>query len=210
MTSGMMKVNKIIRTLLWITLTVLFSSVAVADNKGLVSVLNKLSAIQKISMTFTEIKTYSLLNEQIKLSGQLEYTAPDTLIKKTTQPEAEYFKVTGDTLTIKKADGEEHELLLSNYPLIEVFVEAYRGVLSGNLGKLKQYYDVEFVETLPSGQHRNESKWIIKLTPTDEEALEYIDVITVEGLGSTVKKVVTLESGGDKSVLNINNPVSKK
>ncbi len=210
MISGMMKINKITQILLWITLGFLFSSLAVADNKGLLLVLNKLSANQKTTAEFVEIKTYSLLNEQIKIGGQLEYIAPDTLIKKTIKPEAEYFKVIGDTLTIKKADGEENELLLSNYPLVEMFVEAYRGVLSGNLRKLEQYYEVEFVEAIHAGQRKNESTWTIKLTPTDEEALEYIDMIIVDGSGGIVNKVTTLESGGDKSVLTIKNPVSKK
>lgn len=203
MTSGMMKLNNIVQTLLWVTLGVLFSSVVVADNKDLNFVLNKLSVIKKISAEFVEIKTYSLLNETIKLTGQLEYIAPDILIKKTTYPDAEYFKVSGDLLTIKQADGEEYALLLSSYPLIEMFVEAYRGVLSGNLRKLEQYYDVKFSSGAQSG-------WTIKLTPTDEEALEYIDVIIINGIGSTVNKVSTLEPGGDRGVLTIKKPASKK
>ncbi len=210
MTSGMMKINKIIRIRLWPALAILFSSVAVADNKQLEDVLDQLSSVSEVFATFTEIKTYSLLNEKIKLSGQLEYIAPDTLIKKTTQPEAEYLKVTGDTLIVKKTEGEEQQLLLSNYPLIEVFVEAYRGVLSGNLRKLEQYYAVEFVDTLPSGQQENKLKWVIKLTPTDEEVLEYIQTIIIDGAGETINKVTTLESGGDKIVLTIKNPVTKK
>ncbi|VAW92608.1 hypothetical protein MNBD_GAMMA23-2441 [hydrothermal vent metagenome] len=206
----MMKTNKISQALLWITLGALFHSMVTADNKGLSLVMEKLSAIQRTTAEFTEIKTYSLLNEQIKLSGQLEYVAPDTLIKKTIKPEAEYFEVTGDALTIKKLDGEEHNLLLSNYPLIEIFVEAYRGVLSGNLKKLKQYYGVEFIETSQLGGVNNEAFWTIKLTPTDEEALEYIDVIIVDGVGGAVNKVTTMESGGDKSVLSIDTLASKK
>jgi len=210
MTSGMMKINKIIIILLWPAIAILFSSVAVADNKQLEDILDRLSSAQKISATFTEIRTYSLLSDKIKLSGQLEYIAPDTLIKKTTQPEAEYLKVTGDTLTIKKIEGEEQQLLLSNYPLIEIFVEAYRGVLSGNLRKLEKYYDIELVDALSSGQQENKLKWVIKLTPTDEEALEYIQTIIVDGVGETINKVTTLESGGDKTVLIIKNPVTKK
>lgn len=202
MTSGMMKINKMLRIFLLLIAGTLFSTIVVAENKDLMLVLDKLSNIKKSTAAFVEVKNYSLLNEEIKLDGNLEYIAPDILIKKTLNPEPEYFKVTGNELQIKKADGEEYDLLLTDYPLVEMFVEAYRGILSGNLEKLEQYYKVEY-----SGSN---IAWSIKLIPTDEEAREYIDTIIVDGIGTEVNKITTIEPGGDKTVMFIKNKSGKK
>ncbi len=206
MISGMMKINKIIRIYLClagILFSILFTNIAAAENKGLEAVLNKLSTIKKSIATFKEIKTYNFLNEDIKLTGQLEFIAPDTLIKKTIKPEPEYFKVTGNNLFIKKEDGKEHDLLLTDYPLVEIFVAAYRGILSGNLTKLQQYYDIKYTETSRNKSHKKKSSWMITLIPLDEDAQNYIELIKINGTDAAINKITTIESGGDKSVMFI-------
>jgi len=202
MISGMMKINRNFYILSIFLSAMALPTISIAENNDLMRVLEDLASVKQSTSEFTEIKEYGFLNEKIKLTGQLKYIAPETLIKKTIYPKAESFKVTGNELMIQQADGTEHKLLLTNYPVIEVFIEAYRGVLSGNLRKLNNYYRLEYVATGTS--------WKIKLTPIDNDALEYIEIIIVEGVGSNINKVTTIESGGDKSVLTIKNTESIK
>ncbi len=207
MTSGMMKRNNLLRLLFIILL--LFSGKLIAGDNGLVMVLKRLASVHEITAEFQEVKTYSLLNEEIKSEGQLDYIAPDILIKKTIRPAVEYFKVTGDTLYIKKADGEEHDLLLSNYPLVATFVEAYRGVLSGNIDKLRSYYEIDFSQQHKTIKDRTVLVWNMNLTPIDEEAQELIEVVRVEGIAANIHRIEIVESGGDKSVMQIKNQTFK-
>lgn len=167
------------------------------EDRELSSVLERLANIKQSNSSFVEKKSISFIDSDIQLSGTLEYTAPDILVKQTLKPAPELFKVTGNDLHVKNAAGEETDLLLTNYPLIEMFVEAYRGILSGNLKKLQNFYKVNFQGT---AKH-----WFISLTPIDDEALEYIEMISVEGHGAVINKFITLESSGDKSTLLIVN-----
>jgi len=183
------------RIFISILLSVLLTSHAQANNETLELVLNNLSKIKHIEASFKDIKNISLFDKKVILTGNLEYIAPDVLIRRTLKPKTEIFKVKGDNLYLKKSTGKELELLVSSYPLIEMFVEAYRGILSGNLIKLKNFYNIDF--------KGNAVQWTISLVPVDDDGLEYIEEIIVTGYKDDVVKFTTIESGGDKSTLNI-------
>lgn len=197
MISGMMKMNKI---LLSIIISFLVATIVHADSVetgALNEVMKQLANVKQSNSEFIETKSISLLDNEIKLSGLLEYTAPNSFIKQTLKPNHELFKVTGNALHIKNADGEESDLLVSNYPAIEMFVVAYQGILSGDLKKLTEFYKVTF--------KGNSKHWNISLFPIEDDALEYIEMITVEGQGAIISKIITLESSGDKSIMLIIN-----
>jgi len=168
---------------------------AKANNETLKLVLNNLSKIKHIEASFKDIKIISLLDKKFILTGHLEYIAPDVLIRRTLKPQKEIFKVKGGNLYLKDSTGKELELLVSSYPLIEMFIEAYRGILSGNLIKLQNYYNIDF--------KGNSEQWVISLVPVDDDGLEYIEEIIVNGYKDDVVKFTTIESSGDMSILNI-------
>jgi len=178
-------------------LTLVFSTISHAENLELKLVLKDLAKINHINAEFEEIKSINILENKIKLSGLLEYRAPDSITKKTLQPTSELFVVKGNDLHIKNAAGEETDLLLTNYPVVEMFVEAYRGLLAGNLKKLRNYYEVQFTGNI--------KHWTITLTPIEEEALELISIITAEGIGENIHKVIINEANGDSSIMQIKN-----
>ena len=197
---GMMKMNEIIKIALSIAISFIAATNIYAGDteaKAFKEVLAKLASVKQSYSGFTETKKISLLDNEIKLSGLLEYAAPDSLVKQTLKPAPELFKITGNNLHLKNAAGEETDLLLTNYPIVEMFVEAYRGILSGHLEKLTGFYKVNF-----KGDVKH---WFISLTPIEDEALEYIEMITVEGQGATIRKFITVESNGDKSIMLITN-----
>lgn len=189
--------NKRISLTLYIIFSFCIATVAYAEDVNLKLVLNKLAAIKHIKSDFVEMKMISMLDNNIKLSGVLEYTAPDVLIKKTLKPTPELFTVKGNSLHVKNSAGENIDLLLTNYPVVAMFVEAYRGVLSGNLEKLKEFYDISF--------KGNSEQWSITLIPIEDEGLEIIERIVIEGMAATVTKYTTFETSGDKSVMRVKN-----
>ena len=199
MISGTMKMNKIIASIIisFLVATIVRADYLEVNKADLNAVMKQLATVKQSKSEFIETKSISLLDNEIKLSGLLEYTAPNSFIKQTLIPRHELFKVIGNELHIKNAEGGESNLLVSNHPVIEMFVEAYRGILSGNLKKLTEFYTIKF--------KGNSKRWHISLIPIEEEALEYIEVITVEGQGATISKILTLEASGDKSIMHITN-----
>jgi len=170
----------------------------------IVSLLAQFSAVKESRVKFSEERTYNLLNEKIKLKGSMLYTAPDTLIKETAAPEYSYLKISGDELTIKAQSEQKKTIVLSDHPIIEMFVESYRGLLTGDLEKLKRHYEISFQVYSPEKSAENFS-WRLTLIPNDEESLEYIEKIIIIGSKTNISEIVTFEAGGDKSVLTITN-----
>jgi len=188
--------NKL-KIILCIILNLAFSTITYAGAQDFKLVLENLAKVKHINAEFEETKSINMLENKIKLAGLLEYRAPDSLSKQTLQPTSELFVVKGNDLHIKNAAGEETDLLLTNYPVVEMFVEAYRGLLAGNLKKLRDYYEVQFTGNI--------KHWTITLTPIEEEALELISIITAEGIGENIHKVTVNEANGDSSVMQIKN-----
>lgn len=165
-------------------------------------VMQSMSQVKKSFANFTETKSFALLNEKLVFSGQLFYTAPDQVTKVVIKPQSERFEIRSDTLYVELADGSKYKLLLSNYPLLEIFAEAYRGILSGNIKVLKKFYDLEF-----TGDYNN---WVLTLTPVEEEAQEYVESVVMYGKAAQLEKILTLENGGDKSLMQIIRPARGK
>ncbi len=162
---------------------------------ALEEVMAKLSEISSSQANFNETKTIAFLNKPLLSEGRLSYVAPDHILKETLKPNYEKFEIKGDFLQVSKANGETHEINLQNYPAIKAFAEAYRGVLGGNLKRLEQFYEISF-----SGEIRH---WIIVLVPKDDEMSEYIEKLVVEGHAGAVTKMITVETGGDNTEMNI-------
>ncbi len=162
---------------------------------ALEEVMAKLSEISSSQANFKETKTIAFLNKPLLSEGRLSYVAPDHIQKETLKPHYEKFEIKDDFLQVSKANGESHEINLQNYPAIKAFAEAYRGVLGGNLKRLEQFYKISF-----SGEIRH---WIIVLVPKDDEMSEYIEKLVVEGHAGTLIKMITVETGGDNTEMNI-------
>jgi len=193
MITGMMKTIKSLASaalLLFVITGNVYSKDSMLD-----SILNKLSSIKQRSESFTEVKLLNVLQSQVELEGTLEFYAPERLIKVTQNPVYEVLDVSKNSISIQKGDNEAEELLITDYPLLAAFVEAYRGMLSGNKNKLFQYYQVETKGDL--------NNWTISLFPIDDEVVEYLEKIIFEGQQAFIKKIITVEASSDKSIMYI-------
>ena len=189
--------GKIIKTR-FLLCSVLCALTTVASGEpqiALEEVMAKLSEISSSQANFKETKTIAFLNKPLLSEGRLSYVAPDHILKETLKPHHEKFEIKGDFLQVSKANGETHEINLQNYPAIKAFAEAYRSVLAGNLKQLEQFYEINF-----SGEIRH---WIIVLVPKDDEMSEHIEKLVVEGHAGTVTKMITVETSGDNTEMNI-------
>ena len=195
-----MTIGKTIINTRFLLFSILLSIAASASATGqsesvLQEVMSKFSEVKISRANFKESKTYAFLSKPLLSEGRLSYVAPDHIQKETLKPHHEFFEIKGGTLLISKADGKNNEMHLQNYPAIQAFAEAYRGVLSGDLKKLKRFYEIKF-----SGEFR---QWVIVLIPRSGEVREYIEQLVFEGRGGTIIKMITVETGGDSTEMKI-------
>ncbi|WP_427915077.1 LolA family protein [Ramlibacter sp. MMS24-I3-19] len=157
--------------------------------------LMRLLALQKSGKaTFVERKYISLLDKPVVSSGELSFTAPDRLEKRTLSPKPESLVLEGDRLSID-ANGKKVNINLLSHPEAAPFVESIRGTLAGDLGALERYYSLQL-----SGPAE---RWTLQLVPVQPEMLRIVSRIRFEGNQSAVNLIVFEQADGDRSEMRI-------
>ena len=166
------------------------------DVPGLMELMAKVAARED---RFTETKTVAMLTKPLVLKGTLAYVRPDRVEKHVTSPYAEHMVVQGDQLTLSTRDGTKR-IAVDSHPLIRSFIEAIRASLAGEVAVLRRLYHIKLQGTR---QH-----WMLTLRPLDAQAAEYLSSITLTGHEDRLTEVDIQETGGDRSVMQIQEPVS--
>ncbi|HVG01460.1 MAG TPA: LolA-related protein [Nitrospira sp.] len=166
------------------------------DVPGLMELMAKVSARED---RFTETKTLSMLTQPLVLHGTLAYVRPDRVEKHTTSPYAEHLIVRGDQLTLSNKEGTKR-IAVDSHPLIRSFIEAIRASLAGEVAVLRRLYHIKLQGT--------QQNWTLILRPLDVRAAEYLTSITLTGHGDRLTAVDIREAGGDRSLMQIHEPVS--
>jgi hypothetical protein len=149
---------------------------------------------------FTEKKYISLLDKPVVSSGEMSYTAPDRLEKRTLVPKVETLLLDKDMLSIER-EKQKLSINLANQPEALAFVDSIRGTLSGNRAALEKNYALHL-----SG---NADKWVLTLLPSDQKIAALVLRITVSGSRSFIRSIEYLQADGDRSVLDME-PIETK
>jgi outer membrane lipoprotein-sorting protein len=143
---------------------------------------------------FVETKYLAMLERPVESTGELAFTAPDRLEKRTFTPKAENMVIEGDMMTVERA-GKSYTLPLQNYPEIAAFIESVRATLAGNRDVLERYYKI----TLGG----NAERWTLTLTPVDSRMAKAVQTIRIDGAADRLDRVEIRQADGDRSVMAI-------
>ena len=149
---------------------------------------------------FVEKRFISLLDKPVISSGEMTYTAPDRLEKRTLVPKIETLLLDKDILSIER-EKQKLSINLANQPEALAFVDSIRGTLSGNRVALEKNYALHLAGTA--------EKWVLTLLPSDQKIAAIVQRITVSGQKNQVRSIEYLQADGDRSVLSID-PVEAK
>ena len=149
---------------------------------------------------FVEKKYFAILDKPVISTGEMTYTAPDRLEKRTLTPKVETLLLDKDILSIER-DKQKLSINLANQPEALAFVDSIRGTLSGNRAALEKNYALHLAG--------NTDKWVLTLLPSDQKIANMVQRITVTGNKNQVRIIEYLQADGDRSVLNID-PVEGK
>ena len=143
---------------------------------------------------FTEKKHLALLDRPVESTGELVFTPPDRLEKRTVTPRPESVVVEGGSVTLERA-GKRHTLRLAENPAVAVLVESIRATLAGDLAGLTRTYSV--------GLDGRAGRWRLTLRPLDPAAAALVERIEIGGTEARVRTVEIFQADGDRSVMSI-------
>jgi outer membrane lipoprotein-sorting protein len=151
--------------------------------------------------TFVETKRLAVLSKPIESSGELLYTAPDKLEKRTQKPKPESMVVDGDALTVERG-SQKVQLQLQAYPEIAAFIESIRGTLAGDRKALERNYRLALSGTADA--------WVLELLPLNEKMKAVVQRIRISGTRDQVGSIEINQADGDSSVMVIEKSTSTR
>lgn len=149
---------------------------------------------------FVEKRFLAVLDKPLISSGEMTYTPPDYLEKRTLSPKVETVVLNKDTLSLERGQ-RKLSINLARQPEALAFVDSIRGTLSGNRSALEKNYALHL-----SG---SADKWVLTLLPSDQKITALVHKITVSGSRNQVYNIEYLQADGDRSVLAIE-PIDSK
>ena len=143
---------------------------------------------------FVDRKYLTSLDQPLESSGQLIYTAPARLERRTIKPKPETLVIDGDALTIER-NGTRRTISLSSYPEVAAFTDSIRATLAGDLAALQRDYRVIAQGTL--------AQWTLTLLPSDPTIANVVSRVTVSGRDDRIESFEVLQADGNRSVTTL-------
>ncbi len=166
---------------------------------GIEGLMHAFAQIHASRARFEETRHLAALSVPVTLRGELEFVAPDYLVKRIEVPVRERYVMRHDTLTIER-DGETGRTLdLDTHPVLRSMSEAFRATLAGDLPVLQRHFKLAFSEDGQGG-------WTLELTPIDARVAEHVERLIFKGKGAALLEASTIETGGDRSDMRITPP----
>lgn len=153
-----------------------------------------LAHIRSGHVSFVEKKSIAMLEKPVESSGELFYSAPDHLEKRTFKPKAESMIVNGGELLLERGRQTYH-LQLQNYPELAAFIDCILGTLAGDRKALERSYRLSLEGTA--------ERWTLQLLPLDAKMQAVIQHIHIGGERAQVRSIEIVQADGDSALMTI-------
>jgi len=172
----------------------LASPFARAADWGVAQLFESLAKQKVTRATFQEKKFLALLDKPVESSGELVFTPPERLEKRTLRPKPESVVVDRDIVTLERG-GKRHSLALRDNPAIAVLIESIRCTLAGDLALLTRTYS--------AGLDGSPARWKLVLRPLDPSLGVLVERIEIGGAQAQVRTVEIFQADGDRSLMTL-------
>lgn len=186
-----MRLLRVLGVLPWLTFCALSAQAADWDIDTL---MRGLARHEGGRARFVETKTIALLDKPVVSTGELDYTPPARLEKRTLKPRQELMVLDGDQLRLERGK-QVFTIRLSDQPEALAFVDSLRGTLSGDKVALEKNYKLRLSGT--------EERWTLDLLPDDQRIAAFVVRITFGGTRNRVEWIRYLQADGDSAVMTI-------
>jgi hypothetical protein len=161
---------------------------------GIDDLMQSLAQIRTNRATFSEKKFIAILDRPVESSGELVYTAPDRLEKRTLKPRPESMILEQGVLLVDRG-RQKYRLQLQEYPELAAFIDSIRGTLAGDRKALERNYRL----SMEGGAEQ----WTLQLLPLNEKMLAVVKQIRMSGVRDAVRSIEITQADGDRSLMLI-------
>lgn len=172
----------------------LLSPGAYADDWDIAQLMQLLAQSRSAHASFVETKSIAMLDKPVISSGELFYTAPDHLEKRTLKPKAETMVLDQGTILITRG-SKNYRLQLQDYPALAAFIDSIRGTLAGDAAALQHNYMLKLQGAM--------AHWTLQLLPANEQIKSVVQRISISGEKGELRSIEILQADGDSSVMTI-------
>ncbi|MCY7369863.1 MAG: outer membrane lipoprotein carrier protein LolA [Polaromonas sp.] len=181
--------------ILFALLTVSPAQAADIDMPGLM----RLFANNKnIRAEFVEQKFVRILDAPVESKGELLFSAPARLEKRTSMPRPEALLIDGNQVLIERG-ASRRSLSLEEFPDMASLVHSLTATFRGDQVSIEQYFNWK----LSGPAHR----WQLVLRPKSGKLFITLGEIRLAGDGGYVHTVETTLTDGDRSVMTLTRPL---
>ena len=184
----------ILKHLLMVTMLLNTFMVRAEGDWDIDRLMQSLASSRSGSASFVEKKSIAMLDKPVESSGELFYTAPDRLEKRTLKPKSESMLLDKDKLIVEQR-GKKHTLSLANYPEVAAFIDSIRGTLAGDRKALERSYKLSL-----DGDEQN---WNLSLLPIEDKMKKVVAKINIAGAGNILHSIEIKQADGDRSLMTI-------
>ena len=156
--------------------------------------MRALAQIHSNHVSFVEKKFIAILDKPVESSGELFYTAPDHLEKRTIKPKPESMILDNGTLVIERG-RQKFRLQLQDYPELSAFIDSIRSTLAGDRKSLERTYRLSLEGTV---EH-----WTLQLLPAGEKMQAVVKHIRIAGIRDAIRSIEVTQADGDRSLMLI-------
>ena len=156
--------------------------------------MRSLAQTRSSHASFVEKKFIAMLDRPMESSGELVYTAPDRLEKRTLKPKPESMILERGILVIERG-RQKHRLQMQDYPELAAFIDSIRGTLAGDRNALERHYRLSLDGTA--------EQWILQLLPVNEKMQAVVKRIRIAGARDAVRSIEITQADGDSSLMLI-------
>jgi len=185
---------RVMRRMLLALAPMLVPLIAHAAEWDIDQLMRGLAQIRSDHSGFVEKKFIAMLDKPVESSGELFYTAPDHLEKRTIRPKPESMILDQGTLVIERG-RQIHRLQSQDYPELAAFIDSIRGTLAGERKALERNYRLSLDGTVEN--------WTLQLLPLDEKMQAVVKRIRIAGARNAVRSIEINQADGDSSLMLI-------
>ena len=170
------------------------AGIARAEALSLPALFEQLKKARPATAQFVERKHMALLDKPIESRGELSFTPPARMEKRTVAPKPERVVVDRDRVTLERG-GKTYAMGLRENPGVAVLVESIRATLAGDLDALTRTYSV--------GLDGSAQAWTLRLKPLDPAVATLVERVDISGSRADVRTVEIFQADGDRSVMTL-------
>jgi hypothetical protein len=151
---------------------------------------------------FVEARFSRLLTKPLIVSGQLEYTGPESLARAVTTPFKERTEIKDMTVTVQREGQSPRRFSLKRAPELHVLLDSFSALLGGDRSGLEKEFALEV--------RGDDAAWTLLMTPKEPRIKQRIRDITVTGTTNEPRCLVTAEPNDNASIMLLASAASTK